>query len=305
MILFRFVNSVMDSSLDFDSIWSLLKKLRLEFFKKNSDLINNYHKCKSLIPLKLMIENLEIMAPLLGVKSSKEINRNFSKNDINIGAEMFLFLNACPSFNDKLYWKAIYGSNSRIARLASNIINKANDYFKIKAIKIFAKISHVLGFQHISFKGKESFGKNIELKKNALEMNVTDKKLLQTVYNHPVHILNNEEEFSPSSFIPFCSFGKDFIGAKVDQFDIPVCNIFKPRIYFDQYCYETDLQELKSSNIKRLENQLEIGLTLVIDYNEERQINYNVSLKDVKKSLHHLDESVSIYLDTISITFYH
>ena len=81
-----------------------------------------------------------------------------------------------------------------------------------------------------------------------------------------------------------------------------MCNIFKPTIYFDQLCYETDLQELKSRNIKRLENQLEIGLTLILDYNEERQINFNDLSKDVKmNSLYHRDESFSVYLDTISI----
>ena len=124
--------------------------------------------------------------------------------------------------------------------------------------------------------------------------------------NHPVHILNDEGEFSPSSFIPFCSFGEKILGAKFEKFDVPVCNIFKPRIYFDQICYETDIQEFKESNNEKiLENQLEMGLTLVLDYNEERQITYNgnISLKDVQKSLYHLDKSVSIYLDTISMNF--
>ena len=35
--------------------------------------------------------------------------------------------------------------------LALDIIKKANDDFKIKAIQIFAKISQVLGFQHITY----------------------------------------------------------------------------------------------------------------------------------------------------------
>ena len=92
---------------------------------------------------------------------------------------------------------------------------------------------------------------------------LTDKILLQTLSNHPVHILKNDGEFSSSSFIPFCSFGKHFIGDKVDKFYIPVCNIFKPKNYFDKLCYETDLQELKDS--KKIKEQLELGLTLVLD----------------------------------------
>ena len=127
--------------------------------------------------------------------------------------------------------------------------------------------------------------------------------LLQTVSNHPVHILNKDAEFSPSSFIPFCSFGEEFIGANLSGFDIPVCNIFKARNYLDQLCYETDLQELKDSNNEILGEQLELGLTLVLDFNEERQMNFDVISKDAKKSHHHHGESVSIYLDTISTVF--
>ena len=127
--------------------------------------------------------------------------------------------------------------------------------------------------------------------------------LLQEVSNHPVHILNSEGDFSPSSFIPFCSFGKPFIGSRIREFDLPVCNIFKPRIYFDQLCFETDLQNLKDST--KIEEQLEMGLTLVLDYNEERQMNViprNDSQK--MKVFHNIDDnSVSIYLDTISINF--
>ena len=125
--------------------------------------------------------------------------------------------------------------------------------------------------------------------------------LLQTVNNHPVHILNNEGEMLPSSFIPICSFGKEFIGTKIDKFDVPVCNIFKPKPYFDQLCYETDLQRLKDS--QKLDNQLKIGLTLILDYNEERQLNYNSILENETLELFYQDDasSFSMFVDTISI----
>ena len=126
---------------------------------------------------------------------------------------------------------------------------------------------------------------------------------MQKVSNHPVHILNSEDILSPSSFIPFCAFGEEFIGADIPQFDIPVCNIFKPKNHLDQLCYELDLQEMKDS--KKLAKQLERGLTLILDYNEERQIHYNITTDNVphqKKALYSNDDNtVSIYLDTISI----
>ena len=128
--------------------------------------------------------------------------------------------------------------------------------------------------------------------------------LLQTLSNHPAHILNNEGDFSPSSFIPFCSFGKEFIGARTNEFDVPVCNISKPKIQFDQICYEMDLQEMKDQNSENLMNQLEWGLTLAIDYNEERLL-----LKSEMKEKNYLsktdieEDHFTLYLDTISIFF--
>ena len=69
-----------------------------------------------------------------------------TKEDINFGGEMFMALNSCPTFYVKLYWKLIYGHESRVAKFASNIIRKAEDGFKARAQKIFAKISSVIGF---------------------------------------------------------------------------------------------------------------------------------------------------------------
>ena len=113
--------------------------------------------------------------------------------------------------------------------------------------------------------------------------------------------MSDEREFSPSSFIPFCYFGEEFIGARIQEFEIPVCNIFKPRIYLDQLCYETNLQELKDS--QKIGKQLEKGLTLILDYNEERQ-NYNIMERNESQTMNALypdNDEVSIYLDTISL----
>ena len=68
----------------------------------------------------------------------------------------------------------------------------------------------------------------------------------------------------------------------------------------DQLCYETNLQELKDS--QKTGKQLEMGLTLILDYNEERQY-YNVKKKNDSQTMNVLyptNNDVSIYLDTIS-----
>ena len=127
--------------------------------------------------------------------------------------------------------------------------------------------------------------------------------LLHTVSNHPVHILNKEGNFSPSSFIPFCYFGEEFIGARIKEFEIPVCNIFKPKIYLDQLCYETNLQDLK--NNRKIGKQLEMGLTFVLDYNEERQFYNNMKTNESQTinemALYPHNNEVSMFLDTISL----
>ena len=121
-----------------------------------------------------------------------------------------------------------------------------------------------------------------------------DMNLLKRVNNNPVHILN-----SPSAFIPFCSLGEDILGVKVKEFEIPVCNIFEPKIQYDQFCYETNLDLLKKEDANIRKKQREIGLILVLDYNEERQLDINKEMANFDDKT--LQNSVSIYLNSIGI----
>ena len=59
-----------------------------------------------------------------------------------------------------------------MAMLTSNIIKKAKGEFKKVALNIFAKMSSVLGFQHLSFQqnGNKSVERNMELTKNILSI---------------------------------------------------------------------------------------------------------------------------------------
>ena len=95
--------------------------------------------------------------------------------------------------------------------------------------------------------------------------------------NHPVHVQDSHGLFSPTALIPFCEFGGDIsvMGVKIDQFDSPVCSSFKDKKLLDQFCYTVD------PNIYRIDKPLE--LTLLLDYNEEREI----SLYDDNKENNH------------------
>ena len=163
---FRFINLV-NSNSEKRLIQGYVKRLRNKYLLKNIHL-----PCEGKFIRQDFIsfhyDDLSQMVGDFNDTNFDEISKNLSKDDINFGAEMFMALNSCPTFYVKLYWKIIFGNESKIAKFASNIIRKAEDGFKVKAQKIFAKISSVIGFQHISFhhEGNRSIAMNIELSKN-------------------------------------------------------------------------------------------------------------------------------------------
>ena len=91
--------------------------------------------------------------------------------------------------------------------------------------------------------------------------------------NHPVHIQDENGNYSPTALIPFCQFGfgenKDSMGGKSEKFNVSFCNSFKAKIIKDQLCYTVDPSKfMKDLKIKSKD---EISLSLYINYNEDRQ----------------------------------
>ena len=68
--------------------------------------------------------------------------------------------------------------------------------------------------------------------------------------------------------IPYCSFANSMSlpGVKIDQFQVPVCNCFRPKTVKDQLCYEADLNVFK----KHIDDLRLLSFSLVIDFNEDR-----------------------------------
>ena len=71
--------------------------------------------------------------------------------------------------------------------------------------------------------------------------------------NHPVHIQDERGNRSKTALIPFCEFGGNMsvMGVKIDEFDVPVCNSFRPKVLMDQLCYEVDPNEYRNSIIDK------------------------------------------------------
>ena len=93
---------------------------------------------------------------------------------------------------------------------------------------------------------------------------------LQKMTNHPIHIQEKDGQISPTALIPFCEFGGNMsvMGIKIDHFDVPVCNSFRPKIMMDQLCYTVDPNEYKH----KIDLNGELSLSLFIHYNEDRQM---------------------------------
>ena len=112
---------------------------------------------------------------------------------------------------------------------------------------------------------------------------------IHKILNHPVHIIDEIGQLSPSAFIPFCDFGGNIeaVSESIKEFDVPVCNSFTSKILNDQHCYEMNLNDLKTSFSTK---DFEYGVTFLIDTNDDRQFpNSQTKKKD----------EFMIYLDTL------
>ena len=105
--------------------------------------------------------------------------------------------------------------------------------------------------------------------------------MIQRASHHPVHIFEDNGFLSPSALIPFCEFGGDMsiVGNKIKLLKIPVCKCFQAKILYDQLRYEVDLN--KFSNKDNIENELGIGFYFLVDYNEDRNVNFPKNISNL------------------------
>ena len=92
--------------------------------------------------------------------------------------------------------------------------------------------------------------------------------------NHPVHLQYKNESnvvnLNPTALIPFCEFGGNMsvMGVKIDPFEVPFCNSFRPKIVLDQLCYTVDLNEYKH----KIDLKGDTSFSLFLHYNKDRQM---------------------------------
>ena len=155
-VVLRFINILTHSGMSNSEIWLKVRTFRVKQLKQYMDGNFKFMYC---FTNEELVSTIDDFARFVGVQNILDkVNGSLSKSTLNNGAEMFQFLYSCPSFYVRLYLKTFYENktSTTLTMLASKIIRKANGDFKDKAVKIFAKVASVLGFQFISHYNKDN-----------------------------------------------------------------------------------------------------------------------------------------------------
>ena len=280
------------NSIDFSKtnlIWESAKKIRWNDLEKvdctggqfrDADIRNNTLN---------MIRALNI--------SERNINsaQNISENFFNEALNLFAYLNFCP---EEIF-------HSPFTKLTNDVIsNLSLDRMVLFLIRVLVKnekscakviLKKVLDNFEFEYETIDLLARGLLTDNSGYDWN-----LLHELSNHPVHIMKDKRNLSSSSFIPYCYFGVESnqFGLEIDGFEFPVCNIFKVKVLNDQLCYEVDINEIIEKDTS--EKDLKAGLTLLVDYNEDRTVHLldNTDKPDKDKDIDDEDKMM-IYIHSI------
>ena len=91
------------------------------------------------------------------------------------------------------------------------------------------------------------------------------------------------------------------MGKKIDLFDYPVCNIFRPKLLKGQLCYQVDVNAVKDQ--VDAEKAIKHGLVVILDYNEDRTKIDNAEVNGpLENNLHDNEDKAieaRIYVETL------
>ena len=118
---------------------------------------------------------------------------------------------------------------------------------------------------------------------------------ISRVSNHPVHIIDEEGNLSPSSFIPFCSFGDNqFFNNQSDynhELGMPACDKFSPTMLDGRLCYRLNMTAFGEDILTQ--SGRGAGINFLMDYNTERMD------QDIEQEQHIENREAMIYIETI------
>ena len=289
---------------DTETLWKAVKDLRWSFDFDNIKCADG----KTLFTDEKIIENIFAIEEAFDFDYdvTYSVFDGITTETYEEAAKMFIYLNFCLSDDPLLKWlrvlKEIFqkeGIGSILINLNRiRILNTGKPLQEI-AEKIINMIENDLGLQYSKLR---------DVPNKELQENLKNQK----ISNHPVHIIDEDGNLSPSAFIPFCALGADtsIVGTKIKEFTTPVCNSFEVKLRNDQLCYEISVEHFTNKMHQEHEQAFKLGLLLVLDYNEDLQImiateapesnsNFNFSNVRIDDSQEHTIEEAHVYLDLL------
>ena len=280
----------MQKNNDQKTIWNVIKETRKIYLSKHIE--SECQNYDTIVRNDHLAENIRAVEDKLNLNlSTNTISEDVGQETLETAAEMFTYLNYCPPepfknlvrlFRQDLFKSGNLASKDILLALAS-IIQSSQNAIKESSTRVLRKTMKILNLvQHENIENVGMFNDN------STKESLFNEEL-QRVTNHPVHIMDPTGTLSPTALVPFCSFGGDMsvMGVKIDQFDVPVCNSFSPKIVKDQLCFTVNPNKYKKS----VKDQGELSLTLFMNLNEERQLLSGTSTLN--------DDNFSIIVETI------
>ena len=280
----------MQKNNDQKTIWNVIKETRNNYLSKHIE--SECQNYDTIVRNDHLAENIRAVEDKLNLNlSTNTISEDVGQETLETAAEMFTYLNYCPPepfknlvrlLRQDLFKSGNLASKDILLALAS-IIQSSQNAIKESSTRVLRKTMKILNLvQHENIENVGMFNDN------STKESLFNEEL-QRVTNHPVHIMDPTGALSPTALVPFCSFGGDMsvMGVKIDQFDVPVCNSFSPKIVKDQLCFTVNPNKYKKS----VHNQGKLSLTLFMNLNEERQLLSGTSTLN--------DDNFSIIVETI------
>ena len=287
----RLVNILHLSSLD--QVWRAVREAKYLYIEDISK-----YCLHEMIKDSIVSERLDFIEAKLGLETVSEVQEDVSDESLTGAGEMFVHLVYCHDHRRIQSWLQLYPDLLTnysataliltLSRIASQVTELDNKFEFLLAKRMLRKVWEVLDLPPLSTE-------------------MTDQENI----HHPVHLIDEEGRLSPSALIPFCDFGGDvsWVGQKVPQFDLAVCDSFRKTLLKGQLCYSLDVNQLRREKFSR--EHFGLGLTLLLDYNEDRMIpssgsgsgRQDESEKNLVKNIVDFEELQKAYIniDTLSM----
>ena len=240
------------TKLNQENLWKIVKKIRLSFLSQHEN--PECQNSGTLLSNSIIRDNINSLATELQLITTTSTSNDVSHKILQTAGAMFTYLNFCPPklflFINELKTRTPKEIILALTSVIKTIDNADEKKITIEVLlglmdslnltefeKILLSTGHcftnaILGncTKNINMSCKDIQGFS-KLQSLLSHIQLIGFKKLQKFTNHPVHI-KEDYELYPTALIPFCEFGGNMsvMGVKIDQFDVPVCNSFRPKI---------------------------------------------------------------------------